>query len=44
VVVSKFNKDRSVFYCIYHSAKSRNNRELEPRVLKDEKGKIVSER
>jgi hypothetical protein len=44
MVVNKFNKDRSVFYCIYHSAESRNNRKLKPRVLKNKKGKIMSER
>jgi hypothetical protein len=44
MIINKFNKDRSVFYCIYHSAVSRNNRELKPRVLKDEEGKIMSER
>jgi hypothetical protein len=44
VVVGKSDKDRSVFYCIHHSAESRNDRGLEPRVLKDEEGKIVSER
>jgi hypothetical protein len=44
MIVSKSDKDRSVFYYIYHSAASRNDRGLEPRVLKDEESKIVSER
>jgi hypothetical protein len=44
VVVGKSHKDRSVFHCIHHSAESRNDRGLEPRVLRDEEGKIVSER
>jgi hypothetical protein len=44
MVVGKSDKDYNVFYCIHHNAESRNDRELEPRVLKDEKGKIVSER
>jgi hypothetical protein len=44
VVVGKSNKDRSIFHCIHHSAESRNDRGLEPRVMKDEEGKIISQR
>jgi hypothetical protein len=44
VVVGKSNKDRSIFHCIHHSAESRNNRGLEPRVVRDEEGKVISER
>jgi hypothetical protein len=34
----KSNKDCSIFHCIHHSADTRNDRELEPRVLRDEEG------
>jgi hypothetical protein len=43
-MVNKSYKDRSVFYYIYHSVKSRNDRRLKLRVLRDKKGKIMSER
>ena len=44
VVVGRSDKDRSIFYCIHYSAKTRNNRGLEPRVVKDREGQIMSER
>jgi len=44
VVFDKFDKLRSIFHCIHHGHDTRNDRGLEPRVVRDEEGKIVSER
>jgi hypothetical protein len=44
VVVSKSDKERSIFHCIHYSAGTRNGRKLKPRVVRDEKGKIISQR
>ena len=42
VVVTESDKDHSIFHCIYYSAESRNNRELEARIIKDKEGKIIN--
>jgi hypothetical protein len=44
VVVGKSHSDRIIFHCIHHSPNTRNDRGLEPRVVRDEEGKIVSNR
>jgi hypothetical protein len=44
VVISKSDKDRCVFYCIYYGVESRNDYRLEPLVEKNAEGKIVSKR
>ena len=44
VVVGKSHKDRSTYHCIHHGADTRNDRGLEARVVRDEEGKVVSER
>jgi hypothetical protein len=43
-VVDKSHKDRSIFHCIHHSATTGNDRGLEPGVVGDEEGKILSDR
>jgi hypothetical protein len=43
-MVDKSYKERSVFYYIYYNIKSRNNRRLKPRVLRDEESKIINQR
>ena len=44
VVVGKSHKGRSTYHCIHHGADTRNDRGLEARVVRDEEGKVVSER
>jgi hypothetical protein len=44
VVVGKSNKDRSIFHRIHHGVETRNDRGLEPRVVRDQEGNIVSDR
>jgi hypothetical protein len=45
VVVGKSNKNTFIeFLCIYHSAETRNDRQLKQQIKRDFKGKIVSRR
>jgi hypothetical protein len=44
VVIGKSDKNRAIFHCIHHSAETRNDRGLEPRVVKDKEGGIISQR
>ena len=43
-VVGRSDKECSMFHCIHHSAETRNDRGLEPRVVRDEEGKVLSNR
>ena len=43
-MVSKSQRDRSIFHCIHYGANTYNDRGLEPRVVKDGEGGVMSER
>jgi hypothetical protein len=44
VVVGKSNKDRLIFYYVYHSVETRNIRGLKPRIERNAQGKIINYR
>jgi hypothetical protein len=44
VIVSKSDKDHSIFYCIYYSTETRKNYRLKSRIIRDEEDKVIRKR